>query len=166
MFALLAKCRRIRVHIPSKKLYFHACFVPVSDQRSTIVSIKTFKLKKDKSPLVAYSVFCHLCTPSSLSKNLLRWEITKLRDLSACTSPWEPSDPAFLQAISLSYWYIRILRRFHSAIILNVIKSYSILFRNLICPKTAPAVHNKFSNTISANLMTSVASKIRQRQFI
>ena len=46
------------------------------------------------------------------------------------------------------------------------LKSCSPLFLNTICPKTAPAVHNKFSNTISSDLVTYVASKFRPRQFL
>ena len=62
--------------------------------------------------------------------------------------------------------YIRILRSFQSAIILDVIKSYSALFLSSICPQTTPAVHNKFSNTTSANLITSMASNFKPRQFL
>ena len=81
-----------------------------SCQRSALknrFNYKKFKLKKDKYLLVAYS--CYLYTPSSFSKKLLRWENTKLRDLSAwllssglATQRWRtawalgrPSNPAF-----------------------------------------------------------------------
>jgi hypothetical protein len=77
------------------------------------------------------------------------------------------SDSAFFQAsFSFLTRYIRLLRRFHSAIfpLMSLLKfCYNI--QSSICPKTATAVNNKSRNTISAKLFFSVKYKFRPRQF-
>ena len=89
--------------------------------------------------------------------------------LTHCMSPWAPSDPAFFSKLFLFLTrYIRILRRFHSAIIIGVMKSYSALFQSSIYTKNAPAVHNKSRskyNLVQYGLISGIKESFGQVNF-
>ena len=89
--------------------------------------------------------------------------------LTHCMSPWAPSDPAFFSKLFLFLTrYIRILRRFHSAIIIGVMKSYSALFHSSIYTKSTPAVHNKSRskyNLVQYDLISGIKKSFGQDNF-